>query len=479
MSSSALRPWWRQPGPLLALLLHAAIFFGLFQLRFERGAWTEMERALPPEPTTKDWFNVLTRAHGYWGVVIWFFDTHQEAQLYRRYAEVAVRGIDPKLPAEAPRQGHLRLYQDLSMEYQPGALLMFVPPALVARTMHDYETAFTAWCGIVYLATLLLGFRLIAGSGGLPASAANRILWSSAIFLLCFGGVAAARFDHIVPLLCVLALLAFQRAVRLDSAPWFGVAGAVVAIGVLTKIVPGVLLPAMLLWLWAAGPVPSKAKSSVALIAGFGVTLLALHTASYGWWGEAYLRSYTYHLERGLQIESTYSGVILAGHGFGQPYEAVRQFGACDLITPFAGILLKLAPLLFLTSAAAISARFWSCRRALFPRPGIAVLLCATLFLFAFMLTNKVLSPQYLLWVGPLCALAYGARPLLRWAVALLILCAALSQALFPHLYDLLLHLEELPVALLNLRNALLLVIAVGLCWQLPRLHAGRTEREN
>jgi hypothetical protein len=470
MCSSALRPWWRHPGPLLALALHGVIFLGLFQLRLPNSAWKEMQRSLPAEPTTRDWYATIMSHHGPWGLVIWFFDTHEEIQLYRRYGEIAVRGIDVKRPNDLPGQGRFRLYQDVPVEYQPGALLMFVPPALVARTLHGYETAFTAWCGLIYLATLLVGFRVVGGRTTLSAAAANRALWSSAAFLLCFGGVAAARFDHVVPLICIVAIAVFQRAVRLESMACFAIAGAIIAIGVLTKIVPGVLLPAMLLWLAIAAPA-GRWRSAGVLTAGFLLTLLALHSAFYAWWGDGYVRSYTYHLERGIQIESSYSGLILAAHGFGEPYQAIRQFGACDLVTPLAPVFKLLSPLLFLAFATLVTVRLWSSRRTL-PRgaPGIPVLMCTVLFLFAFILTNKVLSPQYLLWLGPLCAIVYATRPRLRLAVIALGFSAAISQALFPHLYDLLLDLKPLPIALLNLRNATLFIVFVSWCWKLPEL---------
>lgn len=470
MSSSRPRPWWRHPAPLIALLLHAAVFFGLFQLRFGHAAWQRLEQTLPPHPTTADWFHALTRDHGYWGVVTWFFDTHGEIKLYHRYAEVALRGIDPKLATDAPGQGQFRLYRDVPMEYQPGALLMFVPPAFVARNLHDYETAFTAWCGVIYVGTLLLGLHVLRGAEPLSAAIANRVLWASLAFLLCFGGVAAARFDHIVPFFCLLSLAAFARATRTDSVAWYATTGVIIASGVFVKIVPGVMLPAVLLWMAVSSQIKPW-RASLALVISFAATVLILHTSFSAYWGDGYLRSYTYHLERGLQVESLYSSVIMAGTGFGVPLSTRIQFGAADLITPYTAALKALSPFLFLTLSALIAARIWFLRAAARRAPAARVVLTlSVMFLLAFMLTNKVLSPQYLIWLGPLLALAYGAQRRCLPAVIALLFAAALSQAIFPNLYDLLLELHPLPVFLLNVRNLTLVVLFGWMWWRLPRL---------
>lgn len=472
MPAAVLRPWWRHPGAIIALLLHAGLFLGLFQLRFAEGEWHALDRSVPVHATTTEWFHAIVDAKGYRGLVIWFFDTHDEIRIYHRYGEVAVRGYDPKLPDDAAGQGQFRLYRDVPMEYQPGALFMFVPPALLARELHGYQTWFTIWCGVVYSATLLIGMRLLAGAGGVSPAQGNRTLWWSLLFLLCFGGVAAARFDHAVPFFCVLGAWIFRRADRAGSMRPFAACGAVIACGVMVKIVPGVLLPAVLLWLCVSTS-PARWHPAVVVTLSFAATLLALHFAFAAHWGDGYLNSYTYHLKRGLQLETTYSGVLMAGHGFGSEIFTRQQFGACDLITALAEPAKAISPLLFLLLAAFVASRVWFARSAtvLADREHTVLLLTIALLL-AFMLTNKVFSPQYVLWVGPLVACAYGSRPALLLPAALLLLAAAETQLLFPHLYDGLMRLKPVSIALLNLRNATLFLIFVLLVGRLPRLMA-------
>ncbi len=78
--------------------------------------------------------------------------------------------------------------------------------------------------------------------------------------------------------------------------------------------------------------------------------------------------------------------------------------------------------------------------------------------LLVFIVTNKVFSPQYVIWLLPLAPLLR-----LRQASALLAICV-LTIVQFPFNYDHLLDMELLPVLLLNLRN--LLVVAL-LLWLL------------
>jgi len=468
-STPVPRAWWRHTSPALALLLHAVIFLGIFQLHFHDGERRRIESSIPGGAGIGAGVEAILRERGPLGLVIWFFDRHGEIRLFHRYASVMLYGIDPGQPADATDQGRLRPYRDVPVEYQPGALLVLLPPFLYGRDFAAYRTGFVVWCGVLYLGTLLLGLRLLADGRPITAAQANRALWGSAAFLLCFGGLAGARFDHVVPLLCVVGGILFQRASRANSTPWFAVFGALAAAGVLVKIVPGVLIPAALLWLCAAVP-RTLWRAGGAVLAGFVVTLLVLNLAFYAIWGDGYVRSFTYHMDRGIQIESTYAGALMAGDGFGQPISVGRSHAAAGLETPYTGLVKSLSGPLFLALVGAIAWRFLALRRALPPAArDLAVLLLGTVLLLAFILTNKVFSPQYLLWLGPLFALAYGFRPRLAPAVLALLLASALTQAIFPVFYRQLKELRAPLIVLLNLRNLILVALLAWLGWTLAK----------
>jgi hypothetical protein len=96
----------------------------------------------------------------------------------------------------------------------------------------------------------------------------------------------------------------------------------------------------------------------------------------------------------------------------------------------------------------------------------LQALLALTLFLIA---TQRVFSPQYLIWVMPALAVE-AARPgagaaLLVWTVA----AYALTWLVFPVLFAGLTDFELVPVAVLAVRNAVLVGLAIWAARRLKR----------
>lgn len=80
--------------------------------------------------------------------------------------------------------------------------------------------------------------------------------------------------------------------------------------------------------------------------------------------------------------------------------------------------------------------------------------------LIAFVLGNKVFAPQYLMWIAPLALGIAVARQPVAWSVpVLLLLAAASTQVFYPRGFAALQHVHPVPVAALNIRNALVAAI--------------------
>ena len=88
----------------------------------------------------------------------------------------------------------------------------------------------------------------------------------------------------------------------------------------------------------------------------------------------------------------------------------------------------------------------------------------ATVSLLMLLVTSKVFSIQYIVWLVPLAALLGGRR---FWLAAALV---ALTMPIHPLLYEDLVAQEALPIVVLNVRNALLLGL---LAWGIADLVRG------
>jgi len=83
----------------------------------------------------------------------------------------------------------------------------------------------------------------------------------------------------------------------------------------------------------------------------------------------------------------------------------------------------------------------------------------ASLTVLVFMLTNKVFSAQYLIWLCPLLPLLGGQSRYIAWP--LFAAAAALTQYVFPYHYIEFELGDTVPVVMLAGRNLLLVAVAV------------------
>jgi hypothetical protein len=137
------------------------------------------------------------------------------------------------------------------------------------------------------------------------------------------------------------------------------------------------------------------------------------------------------------------------------------NYGALHLVSPLSAAVLSWLPLAFLLLYALVLVFALARFRQEHAASGSVAPECLVVYLvaalLAFIATNKVFSPQYLIWLLPFAPLL---RP--RQAGALLAI-SAITIALFPFDYDRLLAMQPRPVLLLNLRNLLVVVLLIWL----------------
>ncbi len=457
---------WRARGPQLALLLHLIYLFGLCQLQLSDA---ELTRILGSSGEPRTASAVVARG-GVWGTASLYFGVHEQVQLYHRYAEIFWRGRDPRRPSNDPAQGHLLAYRDVPIEYQPGKVLLMVPPALLSSSYEIYLPCFVLWTGLIYMGAVLGAWRMV-GDGSVRQLA--RVLWWSLLMLIAFGPYVAGHLDQAVALICVLAWMLFRRGWREGAPGWFVACGSLIAVGVLVKMVPGALLPAAGITLIFAASRP-RWRDAWCLGAGFVFTLGSLHALSVHRWGDGYLASYTFHMQRGVQIESTWAGVLEAGRSFLGPVTAEYNFGSYHLVTPYTPLIRILFPMVWLGLVGWVAWRVWSVR-ARGPVTDAALPILTLVLLLGLVLTSKVFCFNYLLWITPLVpALAERAR---GWVPMSALYVTALVLTQFYRVYDYAYAKITMPweaVLVLNLRNLTLVILLGWILWRSARLLAGQ-----
>lgn len=345
-------------------------------------------------------------------------------------------------------------------EYPVPAFVFLAVPYLLLQVVH----LTSAYPGVIVSAALLTDLfflRFLIGSrrwrpdqpAWLRVTAAE---WAWLLAAPALGATTYARFDLIPGVLVGLSLLyAVQR-------PGIAAGFGVMATGV--KYWPAIVLPAL------AAPADSRRKTITAgVAAGAVVGLVSLIIG--GW--DRILSPLQYQGTRGLQIESIFASPAMARwvsdpHDYTVFYASSKAY---EVTGPNVGFLLHLSSIATVALALTLVGLWsWSWLRLKDPEQSIDVLVWLVLAsVTGFIVTSKVFSPQYLLWVLPGAAAGLvvlrGHRSWNHLAGWVMVLLAAtlMTHEIFPRSYDALTaHAADSNaiVALLVTRN----VMIAGLC---------------
>ncbi|MGH3663649.1 MAG: glycosyltransferase family 87 protein [Micromonosporaceae bacterium] len=245
---------------------------------------------------------------------------------------------------------------DLSAPYDIGA---------AAVTFYEVNAALLLICGLVAV-----------WATARSASRPNRALMVALAPSLAL--TSLINWDLFAVALAALAVLAWARRMPV-------LAGVFIGLGFAAKLYPVLLLGPLLLLCLRAGKLRAYGRTLVAtVIAWLAVNLPVALISPYGW-----AHFWVFNQERGGEFGSIWYLFALAG----QPVAALNEISLG----------------LFLLSCVGIA---WLALRA--PRRPRVAQLCF-LVLAAFLIVNKVYSPQYVLWLLPFAVLA---RPSWRdWAI--------------------------------------------------------------
>ncbi len=319
-------------------------------------------------------------------------------------------------------------YRDFRVEYPPAALPAFALPAVGKPGFTSYQRRFQVLLGLLAGATLLAmayALRELGASNERLAGA----LGFFALAPLVLGSVVIYRYDLWPAALAVGGL----AAVLAGRQRW---GFAALGVGFAAKIFPAVIVPPALAYVWRRR---GRREALLCLgCAALGVAVCVvpfLVVAPDGVW-----ESIRRQASRPLQIESLGSGILLAAHQVGGLHlNVVTSHGSQNL----AGSLprgLGIAETAVLV-ASLLGIWLLAARPPATPERLVRFSAAAVVAFVAF---DKVLSPQFMIWLIPLVPLVGGRRGLV--ASALLALGLLLTQLWFPIRYwDLVLELKAFP----------------------------------
>ncbi|MEW6202046.1 MAG: hypothetical protein AB1546_08725 [bacterium] len=352
-------------------------------------------------------------------------------------------------------------YRDFPIEYPPLAVLFLWLLRPFADSFKHFETAFI---------TVMLVFSILclivwkSAQRGAPATQTISGGVSYGLAVLAVGPITLVSVDYIPAFFTALCLLLLCRGRLFLSGLCLGAAAA-------AKGYPVILLPVALF-------IVIKQHKEIGLerlkqfkqfnfiLLGFLASLAASVLPAMLMNPSGFLKSYTYHFERAIELGSAYSALLLPLRFAGVQFITQFDHGSWNLSgNIFTSAANRISPFILLSLLAFVYFRIFTTIRVnprqsmsnnLFSAQSFAVAIAA------FILGFKVGSPQFLVWLLPFIPyLVKGTRGWLM--LALFVLIGHLQQWIFPWHWSSLVHLNTLPIIILLVEKLLMVIFFIVL----------------
>ena len=323
--------------------------------------------------------------------------------LYFSYAEAMVSGRMP--------------YSGFDAEYPPFAMVLILLPRLISFSSFTYQIAFGLEAFAFLMAGLYWTYRIAEKYTDKPGRVADLYI----VFTVILLDFVLDRYDVFPMVMLIGAIYFFTR--EKYCASWM-----MMALGIVTKLYPAVAAPLFLVHHIVNKRYDAAGKGIIICIIMAALCMLPFVIAD----PDSAFMFLTYHMDRGLQTESPVASVIMLLGNLGlTDITYVYNFGSDNIAGDLPDTIAKFMVPLFFVCILALYAYYVirSVKRSAGDAmPGL--ILASFAAIMVFMLTNKVLSSQYLVWMVPFMALMImfqdrlcGQRSLWMFAA-----CVALTQ---------------------------------------------------
>ncbi|MEK9657818.1 MAG: glycosyltransferase family 87 protein [bacterium] len=303
-----------------------------------------------------------------------------------------------------------------------------------------------------------------------------KALGQTAITYTLFGVILApVLYDRVD--IFLIALVVIATVLLLQNKPWM--AGWIFGIAVLFKLVPIILWPLFLLMLakWHT-PKTQIIKMACAQSALLGLFLCLISALSYWHYGLEAFSFVTFHSQRGIQIESTWSTLLWVLQKCGHTVNVVIAYGCAQSQSALSPVLSTLSSYLigiilsvYYAFRLKIKIMCKSQDKDLInmqekDNKSLVFFTSVTLILAIAMACSKVLSTQYFIWLIPFLAIILPRLSKIHYGLWTCIL--VLTTAIFPFYYfsDIAASSagpSPFGLSLLIVRNSLLVAATVAL----------------
>lgn len=343
---------------------------------------------------------------------------------------------------------------DVTWQYPPAAALAILSPGLLPFL--EYTSAFFVL--VLLCDAAVTGLLLYTGRRP-GRSLRGTWVWVAGVPLL--GPTAYARYDLMVTGVAVAALLAGVRRPR--------VMGALAAFGALLKVWPVLLLAGVggpLRGAPAGAGERSRARRGAGQALGAAVVTASVLVGAFAVTMPGALAFLTFQRDRGTEVESVGALVLHVARAFGWEGTVQLSYGSLEFLGPHVTLVSGAAQVLSVLAFCwlvlwRLRARAWSSGTVV-DAAFAAVLLFTT--------TSRVISPQYLLWLVGLAAVCLVFPRSRMGRPAALVLAATFVTLLeFPIWFSHVVDSDALGIALMLLRNGLLVAATFTACRTLWR----------